>query len=111
MLSGGDRRSIAQSNRVRKMLETKPALVGHLASLSSDENWLVAQRALDLMEKFAHEHPEWIEPHKKIFIGPLASSDKWEIRLQIVRSLPLFRWSPPEMRRVETILSENLTFP
>jgi hypothetical protein len=29
-----------------------------------------------------------IAPHKKIFIGELASSDKWEIRLQIVRALP-----------------------
>jgi hypothetical protein len=111
LLSGGDRRSIAQSNRVRKMIESKPALVRHLASLTTDEDWLVALRALDLMEKLAHEHPEWIEPHKKIFIGPLASSDKWEIRLQIIRALPLFRWSPGDMRRVEKILSENLTFP
>ena len=111
MLSGGDRRSIAQSNRVRRMIESKPALVGRLASLTDDEDWLVAQRALDLMEKLAHEHPEWIEPHKKIFTGPLSSSDKWEIRLQIVRALPLFRWSSAEMRRVEKILIENLDFP
>jgi hypothetical protein len=111
MLSGGDRRSIAQSNRVRKMIESKPALVRHLASLTTDEDWLVAQRALDLMEKFAHEHPEWIEPHKKVCIGPLAASDKWEIRLQIVRALPLFRWTPAEMRRVEKFLIENLGFP
>jgi HEAT repeat protein len=93
------------------MIESKPALVGQLASLAADEDWLVAQRALDLMERLAHEHPEWIEPHKRIFIGPLASSDKWEIRLQIVRALPLFRWSPAEMRRVEKTLIENLTFP
>ena len=76
-----------------------------------DEDWLITQRSLDLLEKFAHEHPDWIEPYKKVFIGPLAESDKWEIRLQIVRALPLFRWTPAQRKRVETILIENVSFP
>src|SRR5262249_40435056 len=64
-----------------------------------------------LLEKLAHDHLAWIEPHKKIFIGPLAESDKWEVRLQIVRALPLFRWTPAQQRRVEAILLENVAFP
>ena len=111
MLSGGDRRSIADSNRVRAMIEDDPALVDEIVSLTEDNNWLVVQRALDLMEKLAHDHPDWIEPHKKIFIGPLAESDKWEIRLQIVRALPLFQWPPSQARRVERVLLENVAFP
>jgi HEAT repeat protein len=111
LLSGGDRRSIAESNRVRALVEKKPALVRELASLTGDKDWLVAQRALDLMEKLAHDHPDWIEPHKKIFIGPLADSDKWEIRLQVVRALPLFHWSPAQGRRAEAILIENVSYP
>src|SRR6185436_7248927 len=106
MLSGGDRRSIAGSNRVRLLIEDNPSLVIDLAALTADEDWLVTQRALDLLEKLAHEHPEWIAPHKKIFIGPLAASDKWEIRLQIVRALPLFDWGPAQERRVEQVLLE-----
>jgi hypothetical protein len=82
-----------------------------LAELTADHNWLINQRALDLMEKIAHDHAQWIEPHKKIFLGPLADSDKWEIRLQIVRALPLFSWSPSEMRRVKEILLDNVDFP
>jgi hypothetical protein len=111
LLTGGDRRSIANSNRARALIENDPSLVKELASLTTDKDWLVTQRALDLMEKLAHEHPDWIEPHKKIFIGPLAQSDKWEIRLQIVRAFPLFDWSKPEMRKVEEILIQNLDFP
>ena len=110
-LSGGDRRGIAGSNRVRPLVERDPSLVGELAALTDDEDWLVAQRALDLLEKLAHDHPDWIAPHKKIFIGPLADSDKREIRLQIVRALPLFQWSPAQGRRVEQILLENVRFP
>lgn len=111
LLSGGDRRSIAQSNRVRALVERDPSLVPQLAALTADEDWLVAQRALDLLEKLAHDHPDWVEPHKQTFLGPLADSDKWEIRLQIVRALPLFRWSASEGRRVEQILRENVAFP
>ena len=110
-LTGGDRRSIADSKRVRAIVEQDPARVRELASLTDDDDWLVALRALDLLEKLSHDHPEWIEPHKRIFIGPLADSDKWEMRLQIVRALPLFRWTPTQMKRVETILIENVAFP
>src|SRR5437867_1597222 len=111
LLSGGDRRTIADSNRVRLLIKRSPSLVIELAALTADDDWLVAQRALDLMEKLAHEYPDWIAPHKKIFIGPLAASDKWEVRLQIVRALPLFRWSPAQAQRVEEILLENVAFP
>ena len=111
LLSGGDRRSIAKSNRVRQLIDQHPSLVAELAALTADQDWLVTQRALDLLEKLAHDHPEWIAPHKTIFVGPLAESDKWEIRLQIVRALPLFRWSPAQARRVEEILLENVAFP
>jgi hypothetical protein len=111
LLSGGDRRSIAGSNRARLLIENDPSLVTELAALTADEDWLVTQRALDLLEKLAHEHADWIAPHKKIFIGPLAASDKWEIRLQIVRALPLFHWSSTQAARVEEILVENVAFP
>jgi acyl carrier protein phosphodiesterase len=110
-LTGGDRRSIADSKRVRAIVEQDPERVRELASLAADEDWLVAQRAVDLLEKLAHDHADWIEPYKKIFIGPLADSDKWEVRLQIVRALPLFRWTPAQMKRVESILLDNVVFP
>jgi hypothetical protein len=111
LLSGGDRRSIADSSRVRAMIEGNPRRVKELVGLTTDDNWLINQRALDLMEKLAHDHPQWIEPHKKVFLGPLADSDKWEIRLQIVRALPLFSWSRTEMPRVEKILLDGVEFP
>ena len=111
LLSGGDRRSIAGSNRARRMIEREPARIGELAVLTRDNDWLVSLRALDLLEKFAHDHPEWVEPYKRIFIGPLSRSDKWEIRLQIVRALPLFQWTSTQARRVEAILVDNVSFP
>ena len=111
LLSGGDRRSIAHGERVRARVERDPALIPQLVALTKADDWLVRQRALDILEKLAHDHPTWIEPHKKVFIGPLADSEQWEIRLQIVRALPLFRWRGAQRRRAEDILLENVTFP
>ena len=111
LLAGGDRRSIMESNRARSLIERDPSRVEELAALTDDTDWLVAQRALDLLEKLAHEHLDWVETYKTIFIGPLAQSDKWEIRLQIVRALPLFHWTSSQARRVERALCDSVTFP
>jgi hypothetical protein len=82
-----------------------------VAALALDADWLVSMRALDLLEKLAHEHADWVAPHKQLFIGPLADSDKWEIQLQIVRALPLFEWTRIERQRVVEILLRNLEHP
>jgi hypothetical protein len=111
LLTGGDRRSIAESKRARALVEENPKLTADIAALADDADWLVSQRALDLLEKFAHEHPDWVEPYKRVFIGPLAESEKWEVRLQIVRALPLFKWTATELSRVKALLRENVAHP
>jgi hypothetical protein len=93
------------------MIERDPALVSHLVALTRDPDWLVAQRALDLLEKLAQDRPDRIAPYKRVFLGPLAHSDKWEVRLQIVRVSPLFHWTRTQLRQVERILVENVSFP
>jgi HEAT repeat protein len=111
LLTGGDRRSIARSNRAREHLNKDATQIEELAALTADDDWLVSMRAVDLLEKLAHEQPERVQPHKRLFIGPLAESDKWEIRLQIVRALPLLRWTPRERPRVIEILRRNVDYP
>ena len=82
--------------------------MAELASLAEDADWLVSMRAMDVLEKIAHEHADWVQPHKKLFIGSVAESDKWEIQLQIVRGLPLLRWTPRERKRVIKILRRHV---
>jgi hypothetical protein len=93
------------------MVEQSPALINELVVLAKDADWLVSMRALDLLEKFAHVHPDWVRQHKRIFIGPLADRDEWEFRLQVVRALPLFTWSPRERKRVINILVRDIEHP
>jgi hypothetical protein len=111
LLLGGDRRSIAQSNRALVRVRARPALVAEVVRLAGDAEILVAMRALDLLEKLAHEHPEWVAPYKTVFLGALADSERWELHLQIVRALPLFEWSPVERKRAEQILLRDAEHP
>jgi hypothetical protein len=97
--------------RALALVRARPERVQELAALTGDADWLVSLRALDLLEKLAHEHPAWIAPHRRLFIGALADSDRWEVRLQIVRALPLFRWSPAESRRALQILLRDVRHP
>jgi hypothetical protein len=65
-------------------------------------------RAVDVLEKLAHQNAEWVEPHKRLFLGALADSDEWEIRLQVVRALALFGWTPTEQKRAVEILLRDV---
>jgi hypothetical protein len=111
LLSGGDRRSLAQASRVYERVLADRGLVADLAALAMDADVLVSMRALDLLEKVAHVHPEWVAPHKRLFISALADSDRWEIHLQIVRALPLFEWSAAERRRAIEVLRRDVDYP
>jgi hypothetical protein len=111
LLAGGDRRSIAQSDRVRALVRLEPDRVEELARLAEDREWLVSMRALDLLEKIAHERADLVQPYSRLFIGPLADSDKWEIHLQIVRALPLLEWTRPQLDRVHQILERDMNHP
>src|SRR5439155_10884401 len=111
-LTGGDRRSQARSRQILdRLLGGDRGPIAELATLTADEDWLVSMRAVDLLEKTAFAHPDWVAPFKHVFIGALADSDKWEIRLQVVRALPLFDWTPAERRRVVAILSRDVDYP
>lgn len=112
LLAGGDRRSLARASQALALVRASPGRVAELAALASDADPLVAMRALDLLEKLAHERPDWVQPHRALFIGPLADSERWELRLQIVRALPLLRWSGARERaRVLRILRRDVDHP
>lgn len=76
LLAGGDRRSIAGSNRALALVRATPERVAEVAALATDTDWLVSMRALDLLEKLVHDQSELVQPYRGVFIGPLANSDR-----------------------------------
>lgn len=96
---------------MKTLILARPERVAELAALAEDEDWLVSLRAMDLLEKLVHEHADWVQPYKRLFIGPLAESDKWEMRLQVVRALPWLKWTRAERKRAVAILLRDLEYP
>lgn len=110
LLDGQDARSLAQSAAARRLIEDRPARVADLVALAGHANWVVAMRAIDLLEKLARAHPAWVQPHRAVFLRA-AASDQWLIRLQVVRALPLLKWSPTQRAAAIRILRANVDFP
>lgn len=107
MLSGGDRRSIARSNEVLPLALGDPELVDELAKLAKDPDWLVAMRSVDLLDKVVRAHPEWVQPHRRLFLE-LLNDEHWEIRLQCVRTAPLLEWTEQERKELLLNLSRMI---
>jgi hypothetical protein len=106
-LDGRDSRSLAQSASARALIDERPARIAALAELAGHANWVVAMRALDLLEKIARVHPDWVHPHRAVVLAS-ATHDQWLIRLQVVRALPLLPWTPRERAVVIRVLERNV---
>jgi HEAT repeat protein len=111
LLEGGDRRSLALSGEALALARGDDGFLAALVGLLDDADPLVVMRAIDALEKLAHERPERLQRHRGSFIGPLANHAWWEVRLQIARALPLLEWTARERARAVTILSGYLVDP
>ncbi len=102
LLTGGDRRSIARADEALQIALADRKAVDELARLTADPDPLVASRSLDVLEKLVHKVPEWIEPHRMVFLHN-TTHPYWEARLQCVRAIPLLKWNLFE--RLQVIMS------
>lgn len=110
LLNGQDARSLAQSVRARTLIDERPGRISELAALAGHANWVVAMRAIDLLEKIARAHPAWVQPHRRVFLRA-AASDHWLVHLQVVRAFPLLRWRPAERVEVIRVLRRDIRHP
>ncbi|HLK15980.1 MAG TPA: hypothetical protein VKT78_14335 [Fimbriimonadaceae bacterium] len=107
LLTGGDRRSIARASEALDIARQDQAAVDELARLTAGPDPLVAERALDVLEKLVHERPEWLQPHRQVFVDLLAHPH-WECRLQCVRAIPALTWTQQERSAVVERLREAI---
>ena len=111
MLSGGDRRSIAKANDVCDLVIGRLVPVSAVVGLTVHADPLVAMRAFDVLEKIARVEPELLRSHRHVFLRRRPGDERWEIQLQIVRALPLLRWTARERARAKHILLQQLEHP
>ena len=111
LVHAGDRRTIGGSNRAVALVLKHPERIAELAALLADREATLVMRAADALEKLARREPALVSPYRRHLIGALADHPRWEVRLQVVRALPLFHWSPRQRVRVLEILRRDVAHP
>lgn len=104
MLSGGDRRSIGQSNHAVSMVLDDPALFEILFDGMFVADPVLCMRCADAAEKVTVTHPEYLIPYKKRLIDELSGVAQQEVRWHVAPMLTRLPLSRAEEDRVVRIL-------
>ncbi|MGB8339446.1 MAG: hypothetical protein WCD07_04055 [Burkholderiales bacterium] len=103
-LSGGDRRSIGDSNVVVAEVKSEPALFEQLIEGLFNPDPLIRMRAADAVEKISVVNPALLRPYKKLLIDCAASGDQKEVRWHMAQICPRLLLNASERRRLMAIL-------
>jgi len=108
LLSGGNLRTVGKSEEVVKMVLSKPGLFRDVVSAILSDNAGIRMRASDAVEKITRLHPEWLEPHKKLFINRIAEIEQQEVRWHTSQILPRLNLTADERKKVFALLLSYL---
>ena len=93
-LSGGDRRSIGESNRVASIVLEQPGLMKVLFQGIESSDPVLRMRCADAIEKVTVNRPELLIPYKRKLLQKLSKIEQQEVRWHIapmLARLPLTR--------------------
>jgi len=107
-LSGGDRRSIGQSNRVvGAVLANRRKFSALIDGLKADD-YLIVMRCADAAEQVSRVHPEWLQRYGSILLDLASKVTHQELRWHLAQMLPRLTLSASERRRAIALMEEYL---
>jgi hypothetical protein len=86
-LSGGDRRSIGESNRAVLAVLDRPELIGILFQGVEGSDPVLRMRCADAIEKATTHRPELLAPFKKAILSRLSRIEQLDVRWHVVPML------------------------
>ncbi len=104
MLKGGDRRSIGRASDVVGRILKEPDLFDLLISGMLLDDPILRMRCADAAEKITAIHPEYLLPHKNVFLTALAKVDQAEVRWHVAPMLARLPLSHAERKDVVDVL-------
>ncbi|MBV9406903.1 MAG: hypothetical protein JO211_16260 [Acidobacteriaceae bacterium] len=108
-LKGSDLRSIGNSAEAVSAILKNPALFSDLVEAMLHNDRLVRMRAADAVEKVTREHPDWLQPWKRVVLERLSTYEDKEFRWHVAQLLPRLKLTRAEKYRVTEILTGYLT--
>lgn len=107
-LRGGDLRSIGRANEVVSEVLQNPSLFEQILRGILHEDPIVAMRSADVVEKVTIQHPEWLQPYKKLLLTEIAAIEQQEVRWHIAQMVPRLQFTKKERKKVAAILIDYL---
>jgi hypothetical protein len=108
MLSGGDPRSLGNTDYVVSFVLAEPAQLADLFACVFDADAIVRMRAADGLEKICRQHPAWFEPFKERLFGEWSRSVQPSLQWHLAQILSEISLEPAEAERAIAILLRNL---
>lgn len=103
-LSGGDRRSIGESNRAVSAVLEKPELIGVLFQGVESSDPVLRMRCADAIEKITSKRPELLVPFKKKVLIQLSKVEQQEVRWHVAPMLARLPLTKDEEKTVMNLL-------
>jgi hypothetical protein len=107
-LSGGDRRSIGQSNEIVALVFLRPALFAQLLQGLWNSDPLIRMRAADAAEKVTLRRPDLLKPFKAKLLRLLDEATEQELRWHLAQMVPRLALSTKDRVRATTALMRHL---
>jgi hypothetical protein len=108
LLRGGDRRMVRGVAEVVEQVRAQPALFDQLIAGMQNDDPLTRMRSADAAEKLTVDHPEWLQPHKRVLLTAISQSQQQEVRWHVAQMLPRLRLSKQERDQALRVLMEYL---
>ncbi len=107
-LTGGDFRSIGESNQVAADVLANPSLFPELVGGLTHPDALIRMRAADASEKVTAKRPDLLQPFKSYLLKDAAASEQQEVRWHVAQMMPRLALTIPERRKAVIILKNYL---
>ncbi len=108
-LTGGDFRSIGDSEQVAADVLTNPSLFPGLFAGLTHPDALIRMRAADATEKVTTARPDLLQPFKPRLLKEVASINQQEVRWHVAQMIPRLALTKSERRKAVDILKSYLS--
>lgn len=106
-LSGGDRRSVGESNRAAALVLERPELIAVLFQGLDSIDAVLRMRCADAIEKATARRPELLVPYKQALIQKYAKIEQQEVRWHVA---PLLSRLPLTAEEAASVVRLLLSF-
>lgn len=108
LLSGGDLRSIGESDKVVAMVLKNQSLFGDLFKCLYSSDSVVRMRAADAIEKITKRHPELLQQYKVNLVDDISRINQKEIQWHFAELITRVNLTASDLSHVIKILEENI---